>query len=80
MSLKQSRATPPNSFAVQVRRLNSYLLWRATRELWILCADRRARFEGKGRFQQYLQSIPVHVITHPAAAFLGLKSLLAGRS
>jgi glucokinase len=40
----------------------------------------RVRFEGKGRFQQYLKSIPVHVITHPAAAFIGLKSLLSGRS
>jgi glucokinase len=39
----------------------------------------RDRFEGKGRFQQYLKSIPVHVITHPAAAFIGLKSLLSAR-
>jgi glucokinase len=40
----------------------------------------RVRFEAKGRFQQYLKSIAVHVITHPAAAFIGLKSLLSARS
>jgi glucokinase len=40
----------------------------------------RVRFEAKGRFQQYLKSIPVHVITHPAAAFIGLKSFLSARS
>ena len=40
----------------------------------------RVRFEGKGRFQQYLKPIPVHVVTHPAAAFIGLKSLLSARS
>ncbi|HEX3502592.1 MAG TPA: glucokinase [Xanthobacteraceae bacterium] len=33
----------------------------------------RARFEGKGRFQGYLEQIPSYVIVHPAAAFLGLK-------
>jgi glucokinase len=37
----------------------------------------RARFEGKGRFREYLKSIPVHVITHPAAAFVGLQSILS---
>jgi glucokinase len=36
----------------------------------------RARFEAKGRFCEYLKSIPVHVITHPAAAFIGLNSIL----
>ena len=40
----------------------------------------RVRFEAKGRFQRYLKSIPVHVITHPAAAFIGLKSFLSARS
>lgn len=35
----------------------------------------RQRFETKGRFSQYLQPIPSFVITHPAAAFLGLLSL-----
>jgi len=40
----------------------------------------RVRFEAKGRFQQYLKSIAVHVITHPAAAFIGLKSFLSARS
>jgi glucokinase len=36
----------------------------------------RSRFESKGRFRSYLEAIPSYVITHPAAAFLGLQSLL----
>lgn len=36
----------------------------------------RRRFESKGRFRSYLESIPSYVIVHPAAAFLGLQSLL----
>jgi glucokinase len=36
----------------------------------------RSRFESKGRFRSYLQTIPSYVIVHPAAAFLGLQSLL----
>ena len=35
----------------------------------------RARFEAKGRFRDYLKEIPVNVITHPAAAFVGLTSI-----
>ncbi len=35
----------------------------------------RARFERKGRLQTYLVSIPSSVIVHPAATFLGLRSL-----
>ncbi len=35
----------------------------------------RRRFEAKGRFQSYLGSIPTNVIVHPAATFVGLKSL-----
>jgi hypothetical protein len=35
----------------------------------------RARFEAKGRFRDYLKEISVNVITHPAAAFLGLTSI-----
>jgi glucokinase len=34
-----------------------------------------ARFVAKGRFQPYLESVPVAVIVNPDAAFLGLKSL-----
>jgi glucokinase len=34
-----------------------------------------ARFVAKGRFQPYLESVPVAVIISPDAAFLGLKSL-----
>jgi glucokinase len=36
----------------------------------------RGRFESKGRFRSYLESVPSYVIVHPAAAFLGLQSLL----
>jgi glucokinase len=35
----------------------------------------RNRFEAKGRFQSYLETLPSYLITHPAAAFVGLKSL-----
>jgi glucokinase len=35
----------------------------------------RRRFEDKGRLRPYLEAIPSHVIVHPAAAFMGLKSL-----
>jgi Glucokinase len=37
----------------------------------------RDRFEAKGRFREYLKSIPVHVIMHPGATFIGLNSLLS---
>lgn len=36
----------------------------------------RERFEDKGRFRSYLAAIPVHVITHPYPAFVGLRGLL----
>jgi glucokinase len=35
----------------------------------------RERFEAKGRFRSYLEAIPTSVIVHPAAAFVGLRSL-----
>ena len=35
----------------------------------------RNRFEAKGRLRPYLEAVPSYVIVHPAAAFLGLKSL-----
>jgi glucokinase len=35
----------------------------------------RARFEDKGRFRTYLEAIPSSVIVHPAATFLGLRSV-----
>jgi len=35
----------------------------------------RARFENKGRFQSYLQSIPTSIIIHPAAGLIGLRSV-----
>jgi glucokinase len=35
----------------------------------------RARFEAKGRFKSYLESVPTSVIIHPAASFLGLQGL-----
>lgn len=36
----------------------------------------RARFEAKGRFRNYLETIPASVIVHPNAAFIGLKALV----
>jgi glucokinase len=39
----------------------------------------RARFEAKGRFRDYLKEIPANVITHPAAAFVGLTSICGRR-
>lgn len=35
----------------------------------------RDRFEAKGRFRSYLEAVPTYVIVHPAAAFVGLKSV-----
>jgi glucokinase len=35
----------------------------------------RSRFEAKGRFRSYLETVPSYVIVHPAAAFVGLKSV-----
>ncbi len=43
---------------------------------FLLRSEFRKRFEAKGRFQGYLEAIPSYVITHPAAALVGLKSLL----
>jgi glucokinase len=37
----------------------------------------RDRFEAKGRLRPYLEAVPTYVIVHPAAAFLGLRSLLS---
>jgi glucokinase len=37
----------------------------------------RRRFEEKGRFRPYLEAIASNVIVHPAAAFLGLRALVA---
>jgi glucokinase len=41
-----------------------------------LASDFRRRFEDKGRFSAYLRAIPVHVITHPYPAFVGLAGLV----
>src|SRR5262249_57524407 len=38
----------------------------------------RSRFESKGRFRSYLQSIPTSIIIHPAATFIGLRSVAHG--
>lgn len=40
----------------------------------------RARFEDKGRFGGYLQSIPTWVIVEPLPAFVGLATLVGGRA
>ncbi len=42
--------------------------------------DFRQRFEAKGRFASYLQSIPTGVITHPYLALLGAARRLQGHS
>jgi glucokinase len=46
---------------------------------FLVRSDFRKRFEAKGRFQSYLEAIPSYVITHPAAALIGLKSLVEAR-
>jgi glucokinase len=43
---------------------------------FLVRSEFRSRFEAKGRFQPYLEAVPLYVITHPAAAFVGLKSLV----
>jgi glucokinase len=43
---------------------------------FLIRSEFRTRFEAKGRFQTYLKAIPSFVITHPAAALIGLKSLV----
>ena len=45
---------------------------------FLIQSEFRNRFEAKGRFQSYLKAIPTYVITHPAAALIGLKSLVEG--
>jgi glucokinase len=42
---------------------------------YIARSEFRARFEHKGRFREYLASIPSSIIVHPAATFMGLRSL-----
>jgi len=43
---------------------------------FLVQSDFRQRFEAKGRLRGYLAAIPTYVITHPAAALIGLKSLV----
>jgi glucokinase len=38
----------------------------------------RARFEAKGRFNEYLAAIPTYVVIHPLPAFLGCAAVLSG--
>jgi glucokinase len=44
---------------------------------FILKSTFRNRFEEKGRFRDYLRQIPVKIMLHPAAAFLGLKAIVS---
>ena len=44
---------------------------------FLVRSEFRKRFEAKGRFRGYLEAIPSYLITHPAAALIGLKSLVA---
>ena len=46
---------------------------------FLIRSDFRKRFEAKGRFRSYLEAIPSYVITHPAAALIGLKSLVEAK-
>ena len=46
---------------------------------FLVQSEFRKRFEAKGRFQNYLKAIPTYVITHPAAALIGVKSLVEAR-
>ncbi|MCC6778877.1 MAG: glucokinase [Hyphomicrobiales bacterium] len=43
-------------------------------------SDFRQRFIGKGRFQSYLEAIPSSIIVHPAATFVGLRSIYRSAS
>jgi glucokinase len=43
---------------------------------FLIRSEYRNRFEAKGRFRSYLEATPSYVITHPAAALVGLKSLV----
>ncbi len=43
---------------------------------FLVRSEFRKRFEAKRRLRNYLEAIPSYVITHPAAALIGLKSLL----
>ena len=43
---------------------------------FLIQSEFRNRFEAKGRFRSYLEAIPSYVITHPAAALIGLKSFV----
>jgi glucokinase len=42
---------------------------------FIARSEFRSRFESKGRFRAYLQSIPTRIIIHPAATFIGLRAV-----
>jgi len=42
-------------------------------------SDFRERFEGKGSYRGYMESIPTYVITDPQPAFRGLRKLLGYR-
>jgi glucokinase len=43
---------------------------------FLIRSEFRKRFEAKGRLRNYLEAIPSYVITQPAAALIGLKSLV----
>jgi glucokinase len=42
---------------------------------FIARSEFRSRFENKGRFRRYLQSVPTSIVMHPAATFIGLRSV-----
>jgi glucokinase len=42
---------------------------------FIARSEFRSRFDNKGRLRSYLQSIPTSIIVHPAATFVGLRTV-----
>jgi glucokinase len=47
---------------------------------FLIRSEFRSRFEAKGRLRSYVEAIPSYVITHPAAALVGLKSLVEAQA
>jgi glucokinase len=43
---------------------------------FIARSEFRSRFENKGRFRSYLQSVPTSIVIHPAATFIGLRRIV----
>jgi glucokinase len=44
-----------------------------------LASDFREKFEAKGRYREYMATIPTWLVTEPVPAFRGLAAILDGR-